>query len=189
MMTRSSLAGSPHSDISGSQDICSSPKLFAAYHVFHRLLVPRHPPYALFCLISSFRLIFFLLTLFSYLGFSIRPGSFRYSVIYSVTLLLLISRMSTTSNFFLSLLIIFSIFIFRRYFFLYEVFKVRYFICLMLSHCIIFFKNRQPPILPCRYRHSTFGRIRLYRRVRDVYGCSPYTHRHRLLPLSHPSFP
>ena len=37
----------PHSDISGSQDICSSPKLFAAYHVFHRLLVPRHPPYAL----------------------------------------------------------------------------------------------------------------------------------------------
>ena len=38
----------PHSDISGSQDMCSSPKLFAAYHVFHRLLVPRHPPYALF---------------------------------------------------------------------------------------------------------------------------------------------
>ena len=28
-------------------DICSSPKLFAAYHVFHRLLVPRHPPCAL----------------------------------------------------------------------------------------------------------------------------------------------
>ena len=37
----------PHSDISGSKDICSSPKLFAAYHVFHRLLVPRHPPCAL----------------------------------------------------------------------------------------------------------------------------------------------
>ena len=37
----------PHSDISGSMDICSSPKLFAAYHVLHRLLVPRHPPYAL----------------------------------------------------------------------------------------------------------------------------------------------
>ena len=40
-------AGFPHSDISGSMDICSSPKLFAAYHVFHRLLVPRHPPCAL----------------------------------------------------------------------------------------------------------------------------------------------
>src|SRR5699024_11736826 len=34
-------------------DICSSPKLIAAYHVFHRLLVPRHPPCALFCLASS----------------------------------------------------------------------------------------------------------------------------------------
>ena len=42
----------PHSEISGSMDICSSPKLFAAYHVFHRLLVPRHPPCALFCLTS-----------------------------------------------------------------------------------------------------------------------------------------
>ena len=40
-------AGFPHSDICGSMDICSSPQLFAAYHVFHRLLVPRHPPYAL----------------------------------------------------------------------------------------------------------------------------------------------
>ena len=39
--------GFPHSDISGSKLICSSPKLFAAYHVFHRLLVPRHPPCAL----------------------------------------------------------------------------------------------------------------------------------------------
>ena len=46
-MTGVCPAGFPHSDISGSSDICSSPKLFAAYHVFHRLLVPRHPPYAL----------------------------------------------------------------------------------------------------------------------------------------------
>ena len=43
-------AGFPHSDICGSQDICSSPQLFAAYHVFHRLLVPRHPPCALYSL-------------------------------------------------------------------------------------------------------------------------------------------
>ena len=43
--------GFPHSDICGSVDICSSPQLFAAYHVFLRLLVPRHPPCALFCLI------------------------------------------------------------------------------------------------------------------------------------------
>ena len=45
--------GFPHSDISGSWLICSSPKLFAAYHVFHRLLVPRHPPCALLRLTCS----------------------------------------------------------------------------------------------------------------------------------------
>ena len=43
--------GLPHSDISGSKLILSSPKLFAEYHVFHRLLLPRHPPDALFYLI------------------------------------------------------------------------------------------------------------------------------------------
>ena len=31
--------------------VCSSPWLFAAYHVLLRLLIPRHPPYALFSLI------------------------------------------------------------------------------------------------------------------------------------------
>ena len=47
MLTEVPSAGFPHSEISGSMDMCSSPKLFAAYHVFHRLLVPRHPPCAL----------------------------------------------------------------------------------------------------------------------------------------------
>ena len=37
----------PHSDICGSKLICSSPQLFAACHVLHRLLMPRHSPYAL----------------------------------------------------------------------------------------------------------------------------------------------
>ena len=37
----------PHSDISGSLLICSSPKLFAACHVLRRLPMPRHSPYAL----------------------------------------------------------------------------------------------------------------------------------------------
>ena len=49
-MTEVSSAGFPHSDIHGSQDICSSPWLFAACHVFLRLLVPRHPPCALISL-------------------------------------------------------------------------------------------------------------------------------------------
>ena len=42
--------GFPHSDISGSKLICGSPKLIAAYHVLHRLLMPRHSPCALLCL-------------------------------------------------------------------------------------------------------------------------------------------
>ena len=35
-------------------DICSSSQLFAAYHVLHRLLVPRHSPCALSSLTLSF---------------------------------------------------------------------------------------------------------------------------------------
>ena len=63
--------GFPHSDICGSMDICSSPQLFAAYHVFLRLLVPRHPPCALSSLtslarcIALHRLVVFLFLVFS----------------------------------------------------------------------------------------------------------------------------
>ena len=46
----------PHSEIHGSRLICSSPWLIAACHVFHRLLMPRHSPYALVCL-NFFRLL------------------------------------------------------------------------------------------------------------------------------------
>ena len=50
----------PHSDIPGLTDICSYPRLFAACHVLHRLLVPRHSPYALSSL-TSFETICFVL--------------------------------------------------------------------------------------------------------------------------------
>ena len=46
-MTGYCPAGLPHSEISGSKDICSSPKLIAACHVLLRLLMPRHSPCAL----------------------------------------------------------------------------------------------------------------------------------------------
>ena len=46
-MTEVLSAGFPHSEICGSKVICTSPQLIAAYYVFHRLSVPRHPPYAL----------------------------------------------------------------------------------------------------------------------------------------------
>ena len=39
--------GLPHSEILGSMDVCSFPRLIAACHVLHRLYVPRHSPYAL----------------------------------------------------------------------------------------------------------------------------------------------
>ena len=48
MITSLQLAELPHSDMSGSIVVCTSPNLFAAYHVLHRLLEPRHPPFALF---------------------------------------------------------------------------------------------------------------------------------------------
>src|SRR5512143_1052078 len=55
--TRSELghtpAGFPHSDISGSMSARDSPELFAACHVLHRLLAPRHPPRALCSLTTT----------------------------------------------------------------------------------------------------------------------------------------
>ena len=46
------LAGFPHSEILGSKDVCSSPRLIAACRVLHRLPMPRHPPCALSIFIS-----------------------------------------------------------------------------------------------------------------------------------------
>ena len=44
---RLSSAGLPHSVVHGSQDMCSSPWLFAACHDLLRRVAPiRHPPYA-----------------------------------------------------------------------------------------------------------------------------------------------
>ena len=43
-------AGFPHSDTSGSMLVFNSPEIFAEFHVLHRLLLPRHPPFALFFL-------------------------------------------------------------------------------------------------------------------------------------------
>ena len=45
--------GLPHSDIRGSKGARPSPRLFAACHVLHRLLVPRHPLNALLTLLRD----------------------------------------------------------------------------------------------------------------------------------------
>jgi hypothetical protein len=47
--------GLSHSDIRGSRDTCSYPRLFAAYRVLHRLCEPRHPP----CALIYFLVVFF----------------------------------------------------------------------------------------------------------------------------------
>ena len=52
-MTGYCPAGLPHSEIPGSMDICSSPRLIAACHVLRRLLMPRHSPCALSSLTCS----------------------------------------------------------------------------------------------------------------------------------------
>ena len=54
------LSEFPHSDISGLMDICSYPKLFAAYHVLLRLLVPRYSAYAL-CSLTYLSWLFFVI--------------------------------------------------------------------------------------------------------------------------------
>ena len=55
--------GFPHSEISGSKRVCRSPKLIAAYHVLHRLLMPRHPSCALMQLDQKILVILFVSTL------------------------------------------------------------------------------------------------------------------------------
>ena len=79
-MTGVRPAGFPHSDICGSMDICSSPQLFAAYHVFLRLLVPRHPPCALSCL-TSYLAVFHSVEIQG-LAFLKRFGKFLYRFCY-----------------------------------------------------------------------------------------------------------
>ena len=57
-MTEYCSAGFPHSEILGSKLMCSSPRLIAACHVLHRLLMPRHSPCALISLTSSERIAY-----------------------------------------------------------------------------------------------------------------------------------
>ena len=72
---RGFLRGFPHSEICGSPDICSSPQLFAAYHVLLRLSVPRHPPCALYSL-----------TCYTYSVMCRTVCSLAFSCIFSVTM-------------------------------------------------------------------------------------------------------
>ena len=167
----------PHSEIRGSWDICSSPRLFAAYHVFHRLLVPRHPPCALI------GLTFLCRPMVLVASFSNKYKSLHSRLLLKIT--------------FLGCLVI-KQFLFIRILILYAVFKVRLTDRINqsfktpnsfpLSYAVFtwnpealfdFFKFWRPPVLPCRLQHSTFGRPALHGRVRDGNGCFLRTYRHQ----------
>ena len=89
-MTGLQPAGLPHSDISGSKPVCSSPELFAASHVLRRLQKPRHPPSALvtFSLYELFHesqeLSLFTLVLFYSLPWNCSPQLFDWLSFFSL---------------------------------------------------------------------------------------------------------
>lgn len=74
------LAGFPHSEICGSMAICASPQLIAACHVLHRLLVPRHSPYALSSLTSK-NAICFVFVILASIAFNWSIRNFRFCTI------------------------------------------------------------------------------------------------------------
>ena len=62
------IVGFPHSEISGSLAMCAYPKLIAAYHVLHRLLMPRHSP----CTLSSLNFMSYRKSFLSFEVFSVK---------------------------------------------------------------------------------------------------------------------
>ena len=100
--------------------------------------------------------------------------------LFSASSWLLFSRMSSCLDFFL-LLSLYSVF--KEHFQLsYSRPKPPVFSERLGRHTTLWLSSfiRRPPILPCRLQHSTFGRLRLNRRVRYGYGCSPPAHYHRI---------
>ena len=78
----SSPWGFPHSEICGSKLICSSPQLIAACHVLHRLLMPRHSPYALVRLNFLYNVSHYTMVLFELSEFLL---NFTFRIIDSLT--------------------------------------------------------------------------------------------------------
>ena len=165
-------------------DICSSPKLIAAYHVFHRLLVPRHPPCALFCLASSDAialtsdglLVFFLSLLSQCLVF---VSILRLT--YHQEMNVLHMRFSRYSFHMPAFNIQAGILCGKTNIFSFTASgdkEIRTLDPLLARQVLsqlsyIPFLIWRPPALPHRLQCSTIGRSGLNRRVRDGYGCFP----------------
>ena len=170
MMTGVLPAGFPHSDIRGSVDICSSPRLFAAYHVFLRLSVPRHPPCALSCLTFCPSPCSVMATAVLLLRSLYKIcKSFLFSMIYGLMCFLICSFQGTSARPCRAM----------------NIHGIRtHPLSRAPSGCVpslyiqfplrdLFFISWQPPALPCRLQQSTIGRLSLNRRVRDGNGCVP----------------
>jgi hypothetical protein len=76
-ISRIALEGLPHSEIPGSEPVCGSPGLIAAYHVLHRRPAPRHPPYALSSLTTTFALLKTLVSVVVLMPFFVRIFGFQ----------------------------------------------------------------------------------------------------------------
>ena len=181
--------------------ICSSPWLFAAYHVFLRLLVPRHPPCALFSLTFPPHSV-------------VASGSWPFGLFFiSVTWCFphLNSHSGLASD-------VLYLWFYSRFKILFNIRFSRYnriLLCakfignnspcslflngLLRSNCNAYFQwrlrdsnsrppackagalptelsphlIRQPPAFPYRLQYSIIGRLGLNHRVRDENGCVP----------------
>ena len=173
-MTEVCSAGFPHSDIHGSLPVCGSPWLFAAYHVFLRLSVPRHPP----CALSSLTILWLAIRLST---ITFRRLAWRLPVVYSffsdvwlITFLLLSNIIMCSCQGTMFWLFHQSLHKSKRF----GLSNHRWSDSLTSPYnrkafLLIFRLIWQPPTLPSRLQLSTIGRLSLNHRVRDVDGCFP----------------
>ena len=168
------------------------PQLFSFYHVFRRLLVPRHPPCALVCLTSflsfysvrnwvfvvknAFPIIFgFELSFLVFSDVLIKYISSKslYEVfkVQSSTLCVAIRNCNAISVYFK------IVSIYLKYFqiLLTVLSVIRNFNLLksLITHKTILFYNPAVTSFPYRLQYSIIGRLSLNHRVRDVDGCFP----------------
>ena len=92
-------SGLLHSEICGSILACNSPQLIAAYHVLHRLLMPRHSPCALYSLTICLVLLELCLTLRSF--FEIVSFNFQSFWLFSRWIFSMFSSFALLLNFFI----------------------------------------------------------------------------------------
>ena len=203
MMTEVCSAGFPHSEIAGSKDICSSPTLIAAYHVFHRLSVPRHPPCALCSMTTSLYSVttmgrsFFIRKkcVVKFKSYGLMSYHFQY-VVFKVHVYGF-KKLNPNCITRIELVLCIPIWIIQNLSLMglsglepptsrlsgvrsnRLSYKPITFIC-KTAFAVVYFLKRHPPTLPCRLQQSTIGRLCLNHRVRNGNGCVPQAHRHRL---------